>query len=42
VDDSLPEGCVRLAAAHPETSRLGSMFGAVSVERVPAQQKVAV
>ena len=42
VDERLPEGCVRLAAARPETASLGSMFGAVTVERVGAQQKVAV
>jgi NADH-quinone oxidoreductase subunit G len=42
VDERLPDGCVRLATAQPETARLGAMFGAVSVERIPAQQKVAV
>lgn len=42
VDDRLPDNCVRLAAARPETAGLGSMMGAVSVERVPAQKKVAV
>jgi NADH-quinone oxidoreductase subunit G len=42
VDSRMPHGCVRLAAARPETAALGAMFGQVSVERVPAQQKVAV
>jgi NADH-quinone oxidoreductase subunit G len=42
VDERLPEGCIRLAAARPETAGLGPMFGPVSVERVAAQQKVAV
>jgi NADH-quinone oxidoreductase subunit G len=42
VDSRMPHGCVRLAAARPETAALGAMFGLVSVERVPAQQKVAV
>jgi len=42
VDDRLPDGCVRLAAARPETAGLGAMMGIVSVERVQTQQKVAV
>jgi NADH-quinone oxidoreductase subunit G len=42
IDDKLPAGCVRLAAARPETAALGAMFGGLTVERVPAQQKVAV
>ncbi|MBI4203567.1 MAG: molybdopterin-dependent oxidoreductase, partial [Betaproteobacteria bacterium] len=42
VDDRLPAGCIRLAAARPETAGLGAMFGAVSAERVAARQKVAV
>jgi NADH-quinone oxidoreductase subunit G len=42
VDERLPEGCVRLAAARPETAGLGSMMGTVSAERVAGQQKVAV
>jgi NADH-quinone oxidoreductase subunit G len=42
VDDKLPADCIRLAAARIETAALGSMFGTVTVERVPAQQKVAV
>jgi NADH-quinone oxidoreductase subunit G len=42
IDDKLPAGCIRLAAARPETATLGAMFGAVTAERVPAQRKVAV
>ncbi|HYH40964.1 MAG TPA: NADH-quinone oxidoreductase subunit NuoG [Burkholderiales bacterium] len=42
VEERLPDGCVRLAAGRPETAGLGAMFGAVGVERVAAQQKVAV
>ena len=42
MDDRLPEGCIRLAAARPETAQLGALFGELKVERVSAQQKVAV
>jgi NADH-quinone oxidoreductase subunit G len=42
VDERLPDGCIRLAAARPETARLGAMLGAAFAERVAAQQKVAV
>ena len=42
IDDKLPAGCLRLAAARPETAALGAMYGTVTAERVPAQQKVAV
>ena len=42
IDDRLPAGCLRLATARSETAALGAMFGTVTVERVPAQQKVAV
>jgi NADH-quinone oxidoreductase subunit G len=42
VDVGVPDGCIRLAAARPETAELGAMFGTVSAERVAAQQKVAV
>ena len=31
-DDRLPRDCVRLAAAHPATSKLGAMSGEVRVE----------
>jgi len=42
IDDKLPADCLRLAAATPETATLGAMFGTVTAERVPAQQKAAV
>ena len=32
VDPSVPNGCVRIAAAHHSTSTLGPMFGSVAVE----------
>jgi NADH-quinone oxidoreductase subunit G len=32
-DDTLPAGCVRLAAAHRLTSELGPMFAPIAVER---------
>jgi len=33
-DPSVPDGCVRIAAAHPTTSMLGPMFGSIVVEAV--------
>ncbi|MGQ0752455.1 MAG: NADH-quinone oxidoreductase subunit NuoG [Betaproteobacteria bacterium] len=42
LDERVPAECLRLAAAREETSTLGAMFGTVTLERVPAQQKVAV
>jgi NADH-quinone oxidoreductase subunit G len=33
LDDTLPLGCVRVAAAHPLTAALGSMFGEIVVEK---------
>jgi len=33
-DTGVPEGCVRIAAAHPSTHGLGAMFGAVALEAV--------
>ncbi|HZI83075.1 MAG TPA: molybdopterin-dependent oxidoreductase, partial [Casimicrobiaceae bacterium] len=32
-DPGVPEGCVRVAAAHPSTRALGSMFGPIALER---------
>ena len=32
-DESVPTGCVRVAAAHASTAALGDMFGAINVER---------
>jgi NADH-quinone oxidoreductase subunit G len=34
-DEGVPQGCLRLAAAHPLTARLGPMFGDLVVEVVP-------
>ena len=34
VDAGMPEGCVRIAAAHPSTCTLGAMFGPVAIEGV--------
>ena len=42
VDPRVPDGCIRLAAARPETAALGPMFGTVQAERIAEQQKVAV
>jgi NADH-quinone oxidoreductase subunit G len=33
VDESVPAGCVRVAAGHASTATLGEMFGAINVER---------
>ncbi|HXU55043.1 MAG TPA: molybdopterin-dependent oxidoreductase, partial [Casimicrobiaceae bacterium] len=33
-DPGVPDGCVRIAAAHPTTSMLGPMFGSIAVEAV--------
>jgi len=38
-DDRLPENCVRIPGACPETSGLGPLFGHVQLERVPVKQK---
>ena len=34
LDAGVPDGCVRIAAAHPATSMLGPMFGPIAVEAV--------
>jgi NADH-quinone oxidoreductase subunit G len=34
LDDRLADDCVLVAAGHPETSALGALFGAISVERL--------
>ena len=31
-DDGVPDGCVRIAAAHPSTRMLGPMFGTLVLE----------
>ncbi len=38
LDDRLPDGCVRVAAAHATTAELGPMFGALEVEKVTAEK----
>ncbi|OGA24751.1 MAG: NADH-quinone oxidoreductase subunit G [Betaproteobacteria bacterium RIFCSPLOWO2_02_FULL_67_26] len=42
IDDKLPDGCMRVAAARAETAALGAMSGTLTAERVPAREKVAV
>jgi NADH-quinone oxidoreductase subunit G len=34
LDERLPEGCVRIAAAHASTASLGAMFGELSLEKL--------
>jgi NADH-quinone oxidoreductase subunit G len=34
LDERLPEGCVRVAAAHPSTAALGAMFGELELEKI--------
>jgi NADH-quinone oxidoreductase subunit G len=41
-DDKLPPNCVRVPSAHPATAALGGMAEPLNVERIEAQQKVAV
>jgi len=41
LDDAIPADCVRIPAAHASTAELGAMFGAVSVTRVSAAEKVS-
>jgi NADH-quinone oxidoreductase subunit G len=38
LDDKLPDGCVRVPAAHPGTAALGALFGSVSVHKATVQQ----
>ncbi|MGD9951621.1 MAG: NADH-quinone oxidoreductase subunit NuoG [Burkholderiales bacterium] len=38
LDERLPDGCVRVAAAHPTTAGLGPMFGALRVEALKAEK----
>ncbi len=33
IDETVPSGCVRVAAAHVSTAALGDMFGTINVER---------
>ena len=38
LDERLPDGCVRIAAAHPTTAALGPMFGTVALERITSER----
>jgi NADH-quinone oxidoreductase subunit G len=38
LDDSLPDDCVRVAAAHASTAGLGAMFGSLGVEKAPVEK----
>jgi len=38
LDERLPDGCVRVAAAHPSTAALGPMFGSLAIEKLSVQQ----
>jgi NADH-quinone oxidoreductase subunit G len=38
LDERLPDGCVRVAAAHPSTAELGPMFGSLELEAITQQQ----
>ena len=37
-DERVPDGCVRIAAAHPSTAALGPMFGAVGIEKITVRE----
>jgi len=38
LDDSLPDDCVRVAAAHASTCGLGAMFGSLEVAKAPVEK----
>jgi len=38
VDEGVPDGCVRVAAAHRTTAEVGPMFGAVTLEKIAVGQ----
>jgi NADH-quinone oxidoreductase subunit G len=38
LDNTVPDGCVRIAAAHPSTAAVGPMFGAVTLEKVEVER----
>ncbi|HSD60552.1 MAG TPA: molybdopterin dinucleotide binding domain-containing protein, partial [Burkholderiales bacterium] len=40
-DDRLPDGCLRVPAAHPLTAGLGAMFGEVTAQKAEIQQRMA-
>jgi NADH-quinone oxidoreductase subunit G len=41
IDEHLPEGCVRVAGAHPATVALGPLAGAIAAERVAQDERKA-
>jgi NADH-quinone oxidoreductase subunit G len=42
LDERVPAGCVRIAAAHPLTADLGDMSGAVELARVQTPERAVV
>jgi NADH-quinone oxidoreductase subunit G len=38
LDEAVPDGCVRIAAAHPSTAAAGPMFGPVTLEKVEVER----
>jgi NADH-quinone oxidoreductase subunit G len=38
LDDRLPDGCVRVAAAHEQVAGLGPMFGTLTVEKIAMER----
>jgi len=38
LDERLPDGCVRVAAAHASTADLGPMFGTLKLEKLAAEK----
>jgi NADH-quinone oxidoreductase subunit G len=38
LDEGVPDGCVRIAAAHPSTAAAGPMFGALELAKVEAER----
>ena len=38
LDDGVPDGCVRIAAAHPTTAAVGPMFGTLTLEKAEAER----
>ena len=38
LDAGVPDGCVRIAAAHPSTEGVGPMFGLVKLEKIDVER----
>ena len=38
LDAGVPDGCVRIAAAHPSSADIGPMFGAVKLEKIDVER----